>query len=153
VENDIERCPSAPELATCSAAVQDLAQRQHEADGGRVESTVPNLGGSVGLIAADLRSVVAELAAHVAGKGRDELMFTASNGRPLRNTTRLLTGWMRRSRHGVRTICGLALSAAAWWISGSGEAQVSDLGLWAEPPRGIEPRTYALRVRRSDRLS
>lgn len=36
---------------------------------------------------------------------------------------------------------------------GNGEAQVSDLGFCTEPPDGIEPSTYALRVRRSSRLS
>lgn len=33
------------------------------------------------------------------------------------------------------------------------EAQVGDLGFLSEPPDGIEPSTYALRVRRSSRLS
>ena len=35
----------------------------------------------------------------------------------------------------------------------NGEAQAGDLGFRMEPPDGIEPSTYALRVRRSDRLS
>lgn len=42
-------------------AVQDLMQRQREADRGSLESTVPDLGGTVGLIVADLRAVIAEL--------------------------------------------------------------------------------------------
>jgi hypothetical protein len=33
------------------------------------------------------------------------------------------------------------------------EAQADDLGFTSEPPDGIEPSTYALRVRRSSRLS
>ena len=36
---------------------------------------------------------------------------------------------------------------------GNGEAQADDLGFCTEPPDGIEPSTYALRVRRSSRLS
>lgn len=36
---------------------------------------------------------------------------------------------------------------------GNGEAQANDLGFCTEPPDGIEPSTYALRVRRSSRLS
>ncbi len=48
---------------------------------------------------------------------------------------------------------GLAPPAAALSTSGNGEAQAVDLGFCAEPPDGIEPSTYALRVRRSSRLS
>jgi hypothetical protein len=36
---------------------------------------------------------------------------------------------------------------------GNDEAQAGDLGIRGEPPDGIEPSTYALRVRRSSRLS
>jgi hypothetical protein len=48
---------------------------------------------------------------------------------------------------------GLEPPSAAWSTFGNGEAQADDLGFCLEPPDGIEPSTYALRVRRSDRLS
>ena len=53
----------------------------------------------------------------------------------------------------LRTICGPAPTTASSWISGKGEAQAGGLGFLVEPPDGIEPSTYALRVRRSSRLS
>lgn len=59
----------------------------------------------------------------------------------------------KRSRRGVRTICGPAPPMAVSSTSGNGEAQADDLGFRTEPPDGIEPSTYALRVRRSSRLS
>jgi hypothetical protein len=41
---------------------------------------------------------------------------------------------------------GLDPPAAAWSTWGNGEAQAVDLGFCTEPPDGIEPSTYALRV-------
>lgn len=40
-----------------------------------------------------------------------------------------------------------------WSTLETAEAQADDLGFRTEPPDGIEPSTYALRVRRSSRLS
>ncbi len=51
------------------------------------------------------------------------------------------------------TIRGPALTTARPLTWGKGEAQADDLGFHTEPPDGIEPSTYALRVRRSSRLS
>ncbi len=49
--------------------------------------------------------------------------------------------------------CGPAPTTAPSRTSGKGKAQAEDLGFHTEPPDGIEPSTYALRVRRSSRLS
>ncbi|WP_141684652.1 hypothetical protein [Micromonospora sediminicola] len=52
----------------------------------------------------------------------------------------------QQSRRGMRTICGPARPAAVSWTLRNGEAQADDLGFRTEPPDGIEPSTYALRV-------
>ena len=41
---------------------------------------------------------------------------------------------------------GLARQTGALSTLGNGEAQAVDLGFFTEPPDGIEPSTYALRV-------
>jgi Phage integrase family len=164
------------------------------------------------------RFLVDELAAHVAGKPKDALVFTAPNDGPLRNTNfrpRFFVpaaesiGLAGLTPHDLRhTAASLAAAAgakvkavqrmpgqasAAMTLDvyadlfeddldhvadrldqaarqgadymrtgtapgtvvdlGKEEAQVSDLGFSTEPPDGIEPSTYALRVRRSSRLS
>ncbi len=65
---------------------------------------------------------------------------------------RLRTGSTGQPR-AMRTTCGLRPPRATSSTSSKEEPQVDDLGFLAEPPDGIEPSTYALRVRRSSRLS
>ena len=89
------------------------------------------------------------------------LAHAVRDGRMARNPQRpsVFLGWSGRNlcflttTRSRRSIQGPAVPTPEWLPLGNGEVQVGDLDFWVEPPDGIEPSTYALRVRRSDRLS
>ena len=56
-------------------------------------------------------------------------------------------------RHRMWSLCGLTPSGETCQPPRGEADKPTDLGRYAEPPIGVEPMTYALRVRRSSRLS